>query len=246
MKYLLEKTLSKAIDFIDKYYHMKDLSKYLKQFNFKDDSIVFDVGAHKGEYLDFFLKLNKNFKIFSFEPQKKIFESLKVKYSNQNNVYLNNLGLGEKKENLEMKINIKSSTSTFSRLNYSSNYLKLKSKILGTGVNKMFYKSEIVPIQTIDNYMFENNLNKVDILKIDTLGFEYKVLNGAEKTLSKIKLILIEFRSHDLYIDYDSKQIHDFLIKNNFLLQKSFKFPFMNWEDRAYINESFKQNLKNW
>ena len=241
MKYLLEKTLSKAIDFVDKYYHMKDLSKYLKQFNFKDDSIIFDVGAHKGEYLDFFLRLNKNFKIFSFEPQKKIFESLKVKYNNQNNVYLNNLGLGEKKENLEMKINIKSSTSTFSKLNYSSNYLKFKSKILG---NKMFYKSEISPIQTIDNYMFENNLNKVDILKIDTMGFEYKVLSGAEKTLSKIKLILIEFRSHDLYIDYDSKQIHDFLIKNNFLLQKSFKFPFMNWEDRAYINESFKQNLK--
>ena len=139
-----------------------------------------------------------------------------------------------------MSINIKSSTSTLAKLNYKSNYLKFKSKILGTNINKMFFKKESVQVETIDNFFFEKHLDKIDILKIDTLGFEYKVLKGGEKSLPKINLIIVEFRTHDAYLDYNPDVIHEFLVKNNFLLSKSFKFPFMNWEDRIYINKYYK------
>jgi len=238
MKFLLEKIVSCVIDLLDKYIHMRKLSNYLIQHNFQKETIVLDVGTHKGEYVDFFLRLNKNFKIYSFEPQKNQFERLKFKYKNENNIFLNNIGIGEKKNYLEMKINIKSSTSTFSKINYSSNYLKFKSKILGTSTDKMYYMKEKVSMQTIDNFIFENNLKNIGILKICAMGFENKVLNGAKKSLSKINVILIGFHSHDMYLDYDSEQAHNFLIENNFVLSQSFKFPFMNWEHRAYINKS--------
>ena len=105
----------------------------------------------------------------------------------------------------------------------------------------MFFKEEKVNIQTIDNFILNNNINNIDILKIDTLGFENKVLKGAKNSLSIINLILIEFRSHDIYMDYNPEEAHYFLLNNNFLLSKTFKFPLMNWEDRAYINSNFKK-----
>ena len=240
MKYLLEKIISILIDIIDRYYHMKRLSTYLKKINIDSNSTIFDVGTHKGEYIEFFLRINNSCKIYSFEPQNNLFKNLNNKYHSKNNIYLHNLGLGERKEKQVMNINIKSSTSTLSKLNYESNYLKFKSKILGTNINKMFFKKENVQIQTIDNIFVEKTLDKIDILKIDTLGFEYKVLKGAEKSLQKINLIIIEFRTHDAYLDYNPIMIHDYLEKNNFLLSKSFKFPFMNWEDRIYINKYYK------
>ena len=236
MKSFLEKIISYGIDFIDENYHMKNLSRHLKKYKLNDNSIIFDVGTHKGEYLKFFLKLNNKFTIFAFEPQKNIFEDLKKKYQDKTNINLNNIGLGEKKENLEMKINIKSSTSTFSKINLSSNYFKLKSKLLGKNLDEIFYRNEIIPIETIDNIFLNKNLDKIDLVKIDVLGFEYKVLKGAKKTLPKIKLILLEFHNHDMYPEYNLIETHEFLTKNNFSLSKTFKFPFMNWEDRLYVN----------
>ena len=41
----------------------------------------------------------------------------------------------------------------------------------------------------ISDYIDENKISKIDILKIDTEGYEYKVLNGAREEISKIKYI---------------------------------------------------------
>ena len=44
----MEKIITFFIDFIDKYYHQKKIFNFFKNFNIK---IIFDVGAHKGEFL---------------------------------------------------------------------------------------------------------------------------------------------------------------------------------------------------
>ena len=41
----------------------------------------------------------------------------------------------------------------------------------------------ISEITTLDKYAKKNNINRIDILKIDTQGYEDKVLQGAEKYL---------------------------------------------------------------
>ena len=76
--------------------------------------------------------------------------------------------------------------------------------------------------------------NKIDLLKIDTEGHELEVLKSGIKTLSKVKFILIEFRLNDMYLNYSSIKIHNFLKQNNFKLLKKFKFPFITMEDRIY------------
>ena len=52
--------------------------------------------------------------------------------------------------------------------------------------------------------------------------------------------MLIEFHNDKIYVSYDPKKLHNFLVQNGFELAKKFKFPFTTWEDRFYIN---KKNL---
>ena len=66
------------------------------------------------------------------------------------------------------------------------------------------YEKEEVVIDTLDNSMEKFSITKPDFIKIDVEGFEYKVLQGAHKTLSKYKPIL--------FIE---------LVDNNLLEQKS-------------------------
>ena len=49
----MENFLSTIIDFIDKYYHQRNLNNILLKLNLK---IIFDVGAHKGEFSSNILK----------------------------------------------------------------------------------------------------------------------------------------------------------------------------------------------
>ena len=77
-------------------------------------------------------------------------------------------------------------------------------------------------------------IKSIDLLKIDTEGNELKVLKGLGKKIIIIKAILIEFHNNKIYKNYNSKLIHKYLLKNNFILKKKFHFPFTEWEDRIY------------
>ena len=48
---------------------------------------------------------------------------------------------------------------------------------------------------------------------------------------------IIEFQLNDMYLNYNPKKIDRFLTNNNFELIATFKFPFMQYEDRIYINK---------
>ena len=48
-----------------------------------------------------------------------------------------------------------------------------------------------VQTQSIDNFCLKNNINCIDLLKLDTEGNEFNVLKGAEKFLSENKIKVI-------------------------------------------------------
>ena len=226
--------------FIDKYYHQRRILKYLKDLKKKklieNYDEIFDVGAHTGEYIKLFLKLNKYAKINAFEPLKKIYDKLVKRFMDNKNVNCSNLAIGEKKETLEINIMEHLESSTLSEINYQSNYIIKKSIVFGIPINKLMIRKEKVQVQSIDNIFRKENLNKIDLLKIDTEGFVYEILKGCEQSIQKIKIILVEIHHSDLYNDHHPDKVHNFLVQSNFELIKSFKFPFLNWEDRLYLN----------
>jgi FkbM family methyltransferase len=54
-----------------------------------------------------------------------------------------------------------------------------------------------VPSTTVDQFCVEQDLEQIDILKIDTEGFDFQVLQGARDLLSRRKIIFVylEFNS---------------------------------------------------
>lgn len=238
---LSEKIFSFFHQLIESKYHLKKLSKIIKnKINFKKP-IVFDVGGNEGESIDFFLKLFVNSKIYSFEPETKSYRKLIKKYKNNKKINLYNFAFGNKKKKMKLKINIKSSTSTLAKINKRSKYYYLKSLILNQGKNSIFTGFEKVQVDKLDNFCNKNKITNIDILKIDTEGFELSVIQGAKKTLKKTKLLIIEFQLNDMYLNYNSKKIDSFLKFNNFIFIDSLKFPFMQYEDRVYMNKNIKK-----
>ena len=56
------------------------LRRFYKRKNIDQDNatIIFDVGANKGQSIDFFSKIYKNVKIYAFEPNPKLYNYLNI------------------------------------------------------------------------------------------------------------------------------------------------------------------------
>jgi len=57
-------------------------------------------------------------------------------------------------------------------------------------------KTELVEIKRLDEYIFENEIKNISLIKIDVEGYEFAVLKGLsrflEKKLQKYPLIIVE------------------------------------------------------
>ena len=194
------------------------------------------MGAHKGEFINCSLKINSVEKIFAFEPQKKIFEFLKKNFLNNKKVYLNNIALDINDGKKKIKINKLSSTSTLNDIDDTSFYFKFKSFLLYEK-NSVISQYEI-NTTSLDNFFLNESLQDTTLLKIDTEGYEFNVLKGAQKKINEIQYVLIENQFNKMYKNVDFKNCHNFLLEKNFELIKKFKFPTFHYEDRLYKNKS--------
>jgi FkbM family methyltransferase len=231
------------INFVNSFYYFRIINKYLKKLNIQ---IVIDVGSHKGE---FFLSLMKDIKTIKktilVEPQNELLKHLffiKNKLP-KTKIDIEEYALGPKKGTREIKINSLSSTSTLAKINHKSKWFKFKNMLLIKN-NKNAIVKKTVLIETLDNLIEKNNIKKIDLLKIDTEGFEHEVLQGAKKSLKlkKIKAIMIEKQLSTMYLNYNFKKVSKILEKNGFLLKKKFRFPLALFEDRIYtINQKLSK-----
>ena len=219
------------LDLLRDYLHQPKILKYLLNLNLK---VAFDIGAYEGETLEYLLKIKSIDKIYSFEPQILSYNKMIKKYDFNNRIILNNLALSNNSEDKVFFINTLTSTSSFSHLDDNSLWLKIKNTILNE--KNSIKNSIILKTSTIDSYVDENDIDKIDLLKIDTEGHEFQVLMGAKKTINenKIGYILIEIHSSKMYKNYSKSKIEEFLKKNNFTLLKSFKFPLHPFVDNLY------------
>ena len=71
-------------------FHHKRISRYLRELDIEK---IIDVGAHKGEFLEKMLKIEKVNSFYAFEPQKNIFNELSEKFSNNKKVTLFNYAM---------------------------------------------------------------------------------------------------------------------------------------------------------
>jgi len=228
----------KFLDFFD-YFYQKKIFKYLKKFLGENINIAIDVGAHRGETIN---KLNNFFKIkkiIAFEPSKENFKYLeKIKDNKYQNIEIYNLGCGNENKKTNLKFAFESSSSTISEINLNSKYFKLKKKLFLGLTNKKLFTNEEIEIIKLDDFLDSHRINEIELLKIDTEGYEFEVVKGLANKLQNIKIIYFEHHYDDMVKKkYTFRDINSFLINNNFKQIFKIKMPFRKTFEYIYINE---------
>lgn len=147
-----------------------------------DIRTIFDVGANIGQTALRFAKHFPLAKIHSFEPVNSVYQKLCAATRNNDNIKCYHLALSHVKEQVSIAV---SEDDQFSVLN------SLKSNLQN---NSPKTKQETIQTDTLDNFISENGISSIDLLKIDTEGYEIPVLNGAKNALenNRVKLIYLE------------------------------------------------------
>ena len=158
-----------------------DLVSDLKQKLRIPLNTIFDVGANVGQTA---IRFNEQFpqaSIFSFEPVAATFNTLTSNVSPFKNIRCFPMALGEKKETVPIKL-FPDSASVLNSLN---------EKAMN---NAEGFRTEKIQVTSGDTFCASNNIPEIDLLKIDTEGFELQVLAGFSKMIaaSKIKAIYCE------------------------------------------------------
>ncbi len=195
--------------------------------------VFFDVGGNKGEYT---LLLRRQFPdaiIHTFEPNPHTFDILKKKCVNSE--ILVNKGIGEKNDQLDLY---------FDKNDPLSVQASSDPRILRTITKSKDIVSEKIEVITLDEYAKLNNIRSIDLLKIDTEGFELEALQGAKELLNKqaIKIIQFEFNEVNIVKRRFLKDFYDILPGFKFYrLDENRLIPLLEWKP---IHEIFKfQNI---
>ncbi|MDC1505573.1 FkbM family methyltransferase [Winogradskyella sp.] len=216
----IKNTLKKCFDYIfDFFFRKRKYFPFLKLFprarnyiydiiNFKAHNkikIILDVGANIGQSALYYNKFFSKCQIHCFEPIASTYATLQNNTKTYTNINLHNFALGEKEEAIDVPY----------ITNFGSNSLIHE-------VNKNFSTSSIqkVEVKTIDRFIHDSKIEHVDILKIDTEGFDYKVLLGAQETLSAQKIDFIVCEVGFLYENHKGnfEQINSYLHEKGYWL----------------------------
>jgi FkbM family methyltransferase len=212
------------------------LKKFYKKVIKVSNPVIIDVGANNGQTIRFFLHLFSNAIIYSFEPNPRLYKNLLIEFGGNNNIHIFNKGISEFNGKLVLNETVTDETSTFENLNYDSQYLKIKSKILGINAENMVTTKYDVEVITLDFFIQQMKLKKIDILKIDTEGHEMKCLLGLFKFNKHIiDYIQIEHHNDDMYqIAFNQNSFTDLLQKQDYKIVENIKHGFGDFKDLIY------------
>lgn len=191
-----------------------------------DHPLIFDVGANEGQSIKEYRSKFPTCTIHSFEPSPTTFEKLKKYAIGFKDVHLRNCALGSSSGQMTFFEN----TET-----YMSSLLPLGKYGYGT-----IKQETLVKVETIDQFCQEKNIGRIDLLKVDTQGFELEVLKGAEHSFgtNKIGLVYLEVNFDEIYKNSPSfAELYRFLESRDFLLVSFYKFSYHLKYDYQNENE---------
>lgn len=171
---------------------------------------VFDIGANKGQTIEMMLRVFERPRIYSFEPAASLASELQARFASCG-VVVESLAMG-------------SQVGERSFIQYTNNELSSLLEVSSNSGNPFAKAEETqrqrVQISTVDHYASEKKISAIDILKIDTQGFDLEVLKGASGIISGagIKLIQVEILFEKLYEGQcTAGQLIDWLGERNYL-----------------------------
>ncbi len=218
---LRDKILGKKKTDIPIYTIDKNLSQWLEakgdetlrlNYDLNENSLVFDVGGFEGNWAnDIFNKYQCN--VYVFEPVSSFIEMIKNRFQNNNKIKVFDFGLSNTTQNAKISLE----TDRSSVINSSENF-------------------EIIKLKNIAEFIEENDIKSIDLMKINIEGSEYELLNSLidSNMAQRVKNIQVQF--HEFVPDARNKMkaIQQKLSETHELTYQ-YEFIWENWRIKQSV-----------
>jgi FkbM family methyltransferase len=206
----------------------EDMARFLRDSH----PVIFDVGANVGQSIQLFRSRFPGCVVHSFEPSPTTFETLMRQTLGLKDLHLWNCALGSAPGRRILLENLYPDHSSF---------LPIGER--GYGEVKM---QTPVEVRTVDQLCRDEGVERIDVLKSDTQGFELEVFKGAEATIraSRIGLIYFEVIFSELYRGLPPfAELFEFLTERGFHLVSFYDFRYekhlASETDALFVHRSF-------
>jgi len=154
-------------------------------------SVVFDIGAHVGEWTNRALEINPQLQIHCFEPGRDNFTKLAAGVQS-GQVVCNPFGLSSRQGEQSFFIyrDAPGLNSLYQRRGLED----------GWGLETT-HETETVRLNTLENYCREKNIETIDFMKIDVEGHELEVFKGGRSLFAENRVGIIQFEYGGCNID---------------------------------------------
>ncbi|MGN6194463.1 MAG: FkbM family methyltransferase [Ginsengibacter sp.] len=239
MKEILKKILKKfGYQLINLDVRERDPFKDQVKLITKKHITIFDVGACTGDVAIQYNGLFKNPRIYCFEPFGASFEILKKMTSKFKNIECYNIALSEVTGSVNFHVNEYYPTNSMlaTHIDSSKNWNDV-----------VFVTKEVIKINslTLDDFVAQNRIDEIDILKMDTQGTEYEILEGASKCLDQKKIFLIYLEIILMPTYVNQKNLDEILLllrRKGFSLYNLYNLSYTNAGELRQVDAIFMQN----
>ena len=180
-----------------------------------EGSLVIDVGGYKGEWAnEIFKKYRSN--IIIFELHRPFHEQIRKRFAGNNKIRPFPVGLGSQTEQVNFSVAENSSSVFVNNETLNEN------------------KKELVQLQSVKEFLQEQHISHVDLIKINIEGGEYDLLEAIIQNNLTACFQNIQVQFHDFFPDARSRmnQIQQALQQTHELTYQ-YEFVWENWRLKA-------------
>lgn len=181
------------------------------------DPVIFDIGSNIGTYATWIAKLFPTGTVHCFEPQQAVFQILcgNLAINNFYNCYAHNIAVGAANDFIkvvEPDYCHKEDFGIFS--------------LVEDKIGKKSGRSYTIQLISLDTFVHNFNIQKIDFIKIDVEGMDLAVLQGAKQCLKTFKpIIFVEHSDNrksilDSIVNYLGVNTYDYKVIGNNLLAR--------------------------
>ena len=170
--------------------------------------IIVDVGADNGKFSLPFVKDINNI-VYAIELVPENVEQ--IRSHNKPNIHVFCTAMGEQEGISNFYVNTNNFTSFLLAESSTSD--------LESNVEEMGFKMIKANVTRLDNFIKQNTIVEIDVLKVNAPGYEFQVLKGAGKYIHCIQKILIQISNNSIYEKVANKEeIVEYLTNKGFRL----------------------------
>ena len=180
------------------------------------------IGANDGRKNDplYYRILKYGWKGILVEPDLANFKKLKENYKHLSGLVFENAGIGPEHGDMlfyKIKDITEQEPGWYDQVGSFDKKTFLKNIAFGKGLVQRMV-TELLPVMTFDELLKKNNLRQIDLLHLDTEGFDYRILRSIDFAKYNFRMVLFE---SEWMTKSELKEIVQILRKQGYLVVRS-------------------------